>query len=63
MLGKIFGYTAFLQSLAVYQIKRYPTNKIPIGGLILTYLSTYYMITRITLNKRIKRSRHCWWFI
>lgn len=54
MLGKLFGYLSFLQSLSVYQIKRYPTNKISIGGMILTYLATYYFIERLVLRNQIK---------
>lgn len=54
MLGKILGYVSFAQSLSVYQIKRYPSNKIPIGGFILTYLSAYYVFSRIRLNKKIE---------
>jgi hypothetical protein len=55
MFGKLFGYLSYLQSLSVYQIKRYPTNKISIGGMILTYLSAYYLFTRLRLRQQTRK--------
>jgi hypothetical protein len=40
MLGKVSILLNYFKALEVYIVKRYPTNKIPLAGLVTTYFLT-----------------------
>lgn len=57
MLGKISILTNFLNSFKIYFIRRYPTNKLPITGMIFSSIFVSYLSYRMCLNSRIKKLR------
>ena len=44
MFGKISSVINYFKVFDVYIVKRFPTNKIPLAGLIATYFTTYLFI-------------------
>jgi hypothetical protein len=44
MFGKISSILYYFKVFDVYIVKRFPTNKLPLAGLIATYFSTYLLI-------------------
>jgi len=44
MLGKLSSLVSYWKVLEVYTLKRFPSNKLPIFGMVFTYISLYYML-------------------
>jgi hypothetical protein len=46
MFGKLASLVSYWKVLEVYTLKRFPSNKLPVFGMVFTYLSLYYFIHR-----------------
>lgn len=53
MLGKTSSLISYIKNLEVYVIKRYPSNKLPMFGIIFTYLTAFYILNRMSLTMKI----------
>lgn len=58
MFGKIAALISYTKNLEVYLIKRFPSTKIPVAGMIFTYLATFYLINRWALMHRTSNLRY-----
>ncbi len=52
MFGKLSSLLSYWKVLEVYTLKRFPSNKLPVFGMVFTYLTLYY-----TLHKQIRDGR------
>jgi hypothetical protein len=57
MFGKIAAIVSYLKNLEVYLIKRFPSTKVSVPGMMLTYLATFYLISRWSLIHRTNNLR------
>ncbi len=46
MFGKLSSFVSYWKVLEVYTLKRFPSNKLPVFGMVFTYLSLYYFVHR-----------------
>ena len=46
MFGKLASLVSYWKVLEVYTLKRFPSNKLPLFGMVFTYLSLYYILHR-----------------
>ena len=46
MFGKLASLVSYWKVLEVYTLKRFPSNKLPLFGMVFTYLSLYYILYR-----------------
>ena len=57
MLGKFTTILSFVQSLKIYLIRRYPSNKLPLTGIIFSSYLLSFIAYRACLNGRIRKLR------
>lgn len=62
MFGKLSSFVSYWKVLEVYTLKRFPSNKLPVFGMVFTYLSLYYFIHRqnrdnVTHMLKLKREK------
>jgi hypothetical protein len=55
MLGKLSSFLSYFKVLEVYVIKRFPSNKAPLFGMIVTYMGVYFIFTRMWLNFQTRK--------
>lgn len=53
MFGKLSCIVSYMKIWDVYIVKRFPSNKLSIWGMILSYSIIAYMFNRIILNHRM----------
>jgi hypothetical protein len=58
MLGKLTTFVTYWKCLEVYIIKRFPSTKIPVMGMVVTYLTLYFMYRRWKLSNQIIALQH-----
>jgi hypothetical protein len=46
MFGKLASLVSYWKVLEVYTLKRFPSNKLPVFGMVFTYLSLSYILHR-----------------
>jgi hypothetical protein len=54
MFGKLTSALSWWKCLEVYTVKRYPGAKLPLWGMVGSYLALYYLLSRFALNHRTK---------
>jgi hypothetical protein len=57
MFGKLASVLAYFKALEVYVVKRYPTAKLPIWGMVFTYAGIYFLASRYILCHKTNRLR------
>ena len=58
MFGKIAALISYTKNLEVYLIKRFPSTKIPVAGMMFTYLASFAILYRWALIHRTKNLRY-----
>jgi hypothetical protein len=53
MLGKISSLLSYWKVLEVYTLKRFPSSKLPLFGMVSTYLFLYYNFNSINRQNSI----------
>ncbi len=57
MLGRLSIMLTFMHSFRAYLIRRYPTNKLPLTGMIFSSSLVAFIAYRMWLNVRIQKLR------
>lgn len=52
MLGKLSSLVSYWKVLEVYLCKRFPSNKLPVFGMVFTYMAFYMLATRWRILKQ-----------
>ncbi len=57
MLGKLSSLVSYWKVLEVYTLKRFPSNKLPLFGMVSTYLLIAYMFHSTIRDARLEQLR------
>jgi hypothetical protein len=54
MIGKLGSLLSYWKCLEVYTLKRFPSNKLPMFGMIFTYFGLFLMMKSLSLNVKTR---------
>jgi hypothetical protein len=54
MFGKLSVFVNYIRVFDVYIVKRFPSNKLPVAGLIMTYLFAYQCLKTYSRDTFLK---------
>ncbi len=57
MFGKISSIVFYIKNFEVYLIKRFPSTKVSVSGMVVTYLAAFYLLSRWSLIHRTNNLR------
>ncbi len=59
MLGKFSSFVSYWKCLEVYLVKRFPSNKLPMFGMVFTYFTFFYFYSRFRSSREYLMNMKC----